>query len=70
MERVGFNAHSSIKFLLNSGGAMDKFFNFIFCTWLAILGIFATFLIGWVIVNILQGNVTLGIEKSALNLIY
>lgn len=49
---------------------MDKFFNFIFCTWLAILGIFATFLIGWVIVNILQGNVTLGIEKSALNLIH
>lgn len=49
---------------------MDKFFNFIFCAWLIILGIFATFLIGWVIVNILQGNVTLGIEKSALNLIY
>ena len=49
---------------------MDKFFNFIFCAWLAILGIFATFLTGWVIVNILQGNVTLGIEKSALNLIY
>ena len=70
MERVGFNAHSSIKFLLNFGGVMDKFFNFIFCVWLAILGIFATFLIGWVIVNILQGNVTLGIEKSALNLIY
>ena len=49
---------------------MDKFFNFIFCTLLAIFGIFAIFLIGWVIVNILQGNVTLGIEKSALNLIY
>ena len=49
---------------------MDKFFKFIFCTWLAILGIFAAFFIGWVIVNILQGNVTLGIEKSALNLIY
>ena len=49
---------------------MDKIVNFIFCVLLAILGIFATFLIGWLIVNILQGNVTLGIEKSALNLIY
>lgn len=49
---------------------MDKFFNFIFCTLLTIFGILAIFLMGWVIVNILQGNVTLGIEKSALNLIY
>lgn len=49
---------------------MDKFFNFIFCALLAIFGIFAIFLIGWLIVNTLQGNVTLGIEKSALNLIY
>ena len=49
---------------------MDKIVNFIFCALLVILGIFATFLIGWLIVNILQGNVTLGIEKSALNLIY
>ena len=49
---------------------MNKFFNFIFCAWLAILGTFATVLIGWIIVNILQGNATLGIEKSALNLIY
>lgn len=49
---------------------MDNFFDFIFCVLLAIFGIFATFLIGWIIVNILQGNVTLGIEKSALNLIY
>lgn len=49
---------------------MDKFLILFFCAWLTIIGIFATFLIGWVIVNILQGNVTLGIEKSALNLIY
>lgn len=49
---------------------MDEFFNFIFCALLIIFGIFATFLLGWIIVNILQGNVTLGIEKSALNLIY
>ena len=32
--------------------------------------VFAIFLVGWLIVNILQGNVTLGIEKSALNLIH
>ena len=49
---------------------MDKFFNFIFCAWLAILGIFATIVLAYVVINILQGNVTMGIEKSALNLIY